>query len=224
MSATPSPPASAEPPNRTYAGKNAQARRDERRQKLMAAGIVLIGQQGFAATTIDDICREAGLTKRYFYESFATREELLMSAFESVTQELFVKVATAARPHAGDPRALVRVGVQETFAFVAAQPDKGRLMMIEAMSVRSELGRLYVKRFGAFVELVMSLTRPFLPQGAASDAELAVMARGAVGAIIHLCQGWIATDFKQPIDELVTGTVRIFAGIGRELGIPQWLD
>lgn len=224
MSATPSSTGSDASPNRKYGGKDAHTRQAERRDKLLAAGIALIGEQGFAATTIDDICREAGLTKRYFYESFATREALLMAAFESVTRELFSHVARAAAPHGGDSRALVRVGVRETFAFVASQPAKGRLMMIEAMSVRSQLGRLYVKQFGAFVELVLSMTRPFLPPGAATEDELAVMARGAVGAIIHLCQGWIATDFKQPMEQLVDGTVRIFAGVGRELGVPGWQD
>jgi len=209
------------PNNRKYAGKDANTRQAERRNKLLAAGVALIGEQGFAATTIDDICREAGLTKRYFYESFDTREDLLMAAFESVTRELFGRIAMAAAPYGQDSRALVRVGVCETFAFVAAEPAKGRLMMIEAMSVRSQLGRLYVKQFGAFVELVLSMTRPFLPPGRATEEELAVMARGAVGAIIHLCQGWIATDFKQPKEELIDGTVRIFAGLAHELGIVE---
>ena len=143
---------------------------------------------------------------------------------ERVTRELLQRIGKAAAAHARDARALVRTGVRETFAFVAEHPAKGQLMMIEAMSVRSQLDRLYVKQFGAFVELVLSLTRSFLPPDTATEAELTVMARGVIGAIIHLCQGWIATDSKQPIDELVAGTVRIFAGIGRELGIPDWMD
>jgi hypothetical protein len=51
-----------------------------------------------------------------------------------------------------------------------------------------------------------------------------VMARGAIGSLIHLCQVWIATDFKQPIEELVTGTEYIFRGMGRDLGIPGWSE
>ncbi|MCR9090460.1 TetR/AcrR family transcriptional regulator [Algiphilus sp.] len=224
MKETPSVDASARSPHRKYAGKDASTRQAERRDKLLVAGVDLIGTKGFVATTIDDVCREAGLTKRYFYESFENREALLTTAFEGVTWELLQRIGKAAAAHARDARALVRTGVRETFAFVAEHPAKGQLMMIEAMSVRSQLGRLYVKQFGAFVELVLSLTRSFLPPDTATEAELTVMARGVIGAIIHLCQGWIATDFKQPIDELVAGTVRIFAGIGRELGIPDWMD
>lgn len=206
----------------TYAGKAAPARQRERREKLIAAGIRLIGTQGFAATSIDAICGEAGLTKRYYYENFEHREALLQAAFRQVTGELLNALMLAAAPHRGDARALVDAGVRATYAFVRAHPHEGRLLMIEALAVRGTLGRLYVERFGAFVDLLLGMTRPFLPQGIVSDVELAVMGRGAIGALIHLCQSWIATDFKQPVEELVAGTVRIFAGLGRELGNPAW--
>jgi len=205
-----------------YAGKAAPARQRERREKLIAAGIRLIGTQGFAATSIDAVCSEAGLTKRYFYENFEHREALLQAAFRQGTGELLGSLMQAAAPHRGDARALVDAGVRATFTFVRAHPHEGRLIMIEALAVRGTLGRLYVERFGAFVDLLLGMTRPFLPQGIVSDTELVVMGRGAIGALIHLCQSWIATDFKQPIEELVAGTVRIFAGLGRELGNPAW--
>ncbi|MDP1775656.1 MAG: TetR family transcriptional regulator, partial [Moraxellaceae bacterium] len=45
---------------RKYGGKDALARQKERKDKLLAAGIKLIGREGFAATSIDAICAEAG--------------------------------------------------------------------------------------------------------------------------------------------------------------------
>ena len=96
--------------------------------------------------------------------------------------------------------------------------------MIEAMSVRSQLGHVYGNSYGEFVDLLVAFTKPFLPDEGPGDEILAVMARGATGAIIHLCQGWIATDFKEPVEQLIAGTERIFGGMGRELGIPGWVD
>ncbi len=205
-----------------YAGKAGPARQRERREKLIAAGITLIGEQGFAATSIDAICNEAGLTKRYFYENFEHREALLQAAFRQVTGNLLAALVKAAAPYRSDARALVDAGVRAIYAFVYANPNEGRLIMIEALAVRGTLGRLYVERYGDFVDLLLDMTRPFLPEGIVSDTELVVMGRGATGALIHLCQSWIATDFKQPVEELVAGTVRIFAGLGRELGNPAW--
>ena len=208
----------------TYAGKDGPARQRERLDKLVTAAVRLIGAQGFAATSIDAVCNEAGLTKRYFYENFETREALLQAAFRHATSEMLTALLQATAPHRGDARALIAAGVRATFAYVRANPDQGRLIMIEALAVRDTLGRLYVESFGVFVDLLLNFTRPFLPLGVATDTELAVMARGAVGALIHLCQSWIATDFKQPVEELVAGTNRIFAGLGRELGNPAWRD
>lgn len=207
-----------------YAGKEASTRQRERREKLITAGIKLIGSEGFAATRIDAVCSEAKLTKRYFYESFTNSEELLIEAYRVATRELMGSIMKAAAPHRQDSRKLVRAGIQQTFTFVQQNPDKARLIMIEAMSVRSQLGRVYGKSYGEFVDLMVAFTKPFLPDAGPGDAILAVMAKGAVGTLIHLSQGWIAADFKQPIDELIDGTERIFGGMGRELGIPGWVE
>jgi len=214
----------APPHSRRYAGKAASTRQAERRTKLLAAGIRLIGLQGYAATSIDAVCSEAGLTKRYFYESFSGSEELLVAAYTVVVREFLASIMQATAPHLGDPRKLVRAGLQQTFGYVREHPDKARLIMIEAMSVRSQLGMLYGNSYNEFVSLLVGFTKPFLQDKGPDDAILAVMARGAVGALIHLCQGWIATGFKQPIEELVNGTERIFGGMGRDLGIAAWVN
>lgn len=224
MESTRTKPATNRQHSGQYAGKAASTRQAERRKKILAAGIKLFGSQGFSATSIDAVCSEAGLTKRYFYESFSSSDELLVQAYRAVTREYLNSIMLATRPHLNDSRALVRAGLQQAFGFVADHPDKARLIMIEAMSVRSQLGRMYGKSYGEFVELLVGFTKPFLPGEGPGDAILAVMARGAVGAIIHLCQGWIATDFKQPVSELVTGTEHIFGGMGRQLGIPGWTE
>lgn len=224
MTAKPATPAARRSSGRPYAGKDLGTRQAERRDKLVAAGITLFGREGFAATSIDAICREAGLTKRYFYEAFDSREALLTAAYLAATRELMNSILEVTAPYRQDARALVQAGVRQVFGFVRDQPDKARLIMIEATSVRSQLGRVYGKSYGDFVDLLVAFTKPFLPDDGPGDAILAVMAQGATGAIIHLCQVWLATGGEQPIEELVAGTERIFGGMGRELGIPGWAD
>lgn len=224
MSASSSGTATTRQHSGKYAGKAATTRQAERREKLLAAGIKLIGREGFAATSIDAVCQEAGLTKRYFYESFGNSDELLTEAYRAATRELLNSIMQAAMPHLDDARKLVSVGLEQTFRYVQQNPDKAKLIMIEAMSVRSQLGRVHGKSYNDFVELLVGYTKPFLPGEGPGDEILAVMARGAVGAIIHLCQGWIATGFKQPVGELVAGTQHIFGGMGQQLGIAGWVN
>ncbi len=207
-----------------YAGKTASARSRERRARLLDAAIRLFGRDGFSATSIDAICAEAGLTKRYFYAAFSSREELLTASYRAVTREFVAAIMQEAGPHLGDPRKLVRAGLTGTFGFVAAQPDKARLMMVEATSVRSQLGQVYGEGYDQFVNLLVGFTRPFLQQPQPSDRMLRVLAKGAVGAILHLCQSWLATDFKQPVEELIDGMEMILGGLGVQLGIAGWVQ
>lgn len=207
-----------------YAGKAAATRQRERRTKLMAAGIELIGREGFAGTSINAVCAQAGLTKRYFYEAFASNEDMLIQAYRAVAADMLKSISRKTSPHLNDSRKLVQAGIRAAFEYVAAEPLKARLMFIEAQSVRGQLGRVYVESMNGFVELLLAFTKPFLLPNTTTDAELRVMARGVIGSLVHLCQGWIASDYKQPMDELVSGTERIFAGVGRELGVAGWRD
>lgn len=46
------------------------------RDKLLEAGVKLVREQGFSATSVDGLCREAGVTKGAFFHHFASKEAL----------------------------------------------------------------------------------------------------------------------------------------------------
>lgn len=55
-------------------------RRARTRAKLLDASLQVIRQKGYAATTVDDICREAGVTKGSFFHHFETKQDLAIAA------------------------------------------------------------------------------------------------------------------------------------------------
>ena len=55
---------------RQFKGMSLTERKQARREKLIEAGIEAYGTHGFFSVTVKDICNEAKLTERYFYESF----------------------------------------------------------------------------------------------------------------------------------------------------------
>lgn len=67
--------------------KNATARKQrnpaETRQRLVGATIQLILKQGFSATTVDQICAEAGLTKGAFFHYFESKEAVGCAAIQA---------------------------------------------------------------------------------------------------------------------------------------------
>ena len=54
----------------------------ETRSKLLDAAMHVMRLKGYAATTVDDICRAAELTKGSFFHHFASKEELAIAAAE----------------------------------------------------------------------------------------------------------------------------------------------
>src|SRR5688572_31769757 len=59
---------------RSYGGKTVAERAAERRSRLVDATIAVLSASGEAHATMTAICVEAGLTERYFYESFRSEE------------------------------------------------------------------------------------------------------------------------------------------------------
>ena len=86
---------------------NGRLTRGEARTRLLDAAMMVIREQGYAASTVDDICRAAGVTKGAFFHHFASKEELAVAAadhFAAMADGLF-----AAAPYRSLPRAKDRV-------------------------------------------------------------------------------------------------------------------
>lgn len=62
------------------------------REKLLAAALSLIRQKGYASTSLDDLCAEAGVTKGAFFHHFKSKDALGVAAanhWTAVTGALF---------------------------------------------------------------------------------------------------------------------------------------
>ena len=73
------------------------------RIRLLDAAMQVIRAKGYSATTVDDICREAGLTKGAFFHHFKSKEDLAVAAaahFAQMADKLF---GTAPYRAAADP-------------------------------------------------------------------------------------------------------------------------
>ncbi len=77
----------------SLAAKEGQAKaRGGARMALLDAAHKLVRRKGWHATTVDDLCAEAGVTKGAFFHHFATKEELGVAAakhWTTVTAPLF---------------------------------------------------------------------------------------------------------------------------------------
>lgn len=75
----------------TMAERNIAYRRktaDQRKQELVAAGITCLGKGGISAFTIDQICREAEVSRGLINHHFKTKEDLLVRIYADMTAHL----------------------------------------------------------------------------------------------------------------------------------------
>ena len=72
---------------------NAQALHSSK-TKLLDAALTVIRTKGYSATTVDDICHSAGVTKGSFFHHFKSKDELALAAaehFSDMADGLFAK-------------------------------------------------------------------------------------------------------------------------------------
>lgn len=76
----------------------------DRRTKLLDAALHVIRAKGYSATTVDDICRAAGVTKGSFFHYFKSKEELALAAAGHFAARADALFAAAPYRKATDPR------------------------------------------------------------------------------------------------------------------------
>lgn len=67
--------------SRTLPGKTGNAR-----SKLLDAAVMLVRKQGFSATSVDELCAMAGVTKGAFFHHFASKDALGAAAADHWTE------------------------------------------------------------------------------------------------------------------------------------------
>jgi AcrR family transcriptional regulator len=103
------------------------------RSALIGAGRRLFGEQGFAATSVDDLARAARVTTGALYHHFPTKTALFETVFETVHAELMTASTNAASGAADELDALAR-GF-DAFLDAVLEPDVQRIIVTDAPAV-----------------------------------------------------------------------------------------
>jgi AcrR family transcriptional regulator len=188
---------------RPWRGISAGDRRAERRQRLLDAGLELFGTRGVAATGIGDICEQAALTKRYFYESFASIDELAEAVFEQITDRIAERVVPGIVAGGGsDPRPAITAWVEA----VVGDPRVVRILAVEGRS-----GKL--ARSGAgFANRAVELWFAFAGEDAQrhDDPALRLRAYAFAGAMAQVGLAFHDGQLPMTVDKLIDELVGLF--------------
>ena len=189
----------------SYGGVSAPARQEERRRRLLAAGLQVIGAEGLAAATVRAVCREAGLSSRFFYESFPSVEELAITLFDQIFERATESVLTSVAGIAPDAPDYNRVAIETFVRELTEDPRVARFILMEA-SGSEALSRRRMAAVRAAVQATLSHKRS-LGLGVKSATYREVAATVLIGGLIELLVGWmhggIDADLPHIINEYV---------------------
>jgi AcrR family transcriptional regulator len=147
-----------------------------RRDQLIAAGVKLLGSEGGPALTVRAVCREAGLTERYFYESFADRDEFVRAVYDDVCTRAMSTLNSASTP---------RDAVERFVELMVDDPARGRVLLL-APEVEPVLTRSGAEWMPNFIDLLQrKLTRITDP------VRQAMVATGLIGALTALFTAYL---------------------------------
>ena len=201
----------AAPAGRRYGGKSAQERQDERRGRLLDAGLALFGTAGFAATTIEQVCTEARVHPRYFYEHFESRDALLRAVYDRHVEAVLKQVTAAVADAPAEPRARLSAGLHVFVTATLADERAARINYFEMVGVSPTLERRRRDVLRTYAELIAGQAAALRPPGSPGPTDPRMLAVALVGATDGLIIDWLSHEPRGDCEAIVDTLVDAFA-------------
>lgn len=168
--------------NRPWRGFTPQERDDQRRRRLLDAGLELFGTVGFRATTVQALCAEAGVATRSFYELYGSLDAVVAELYEQITAEIAERMAVV--DLAGtDAVTIVRRGIAAALQPVLDDERKARVIEIEAVGVSEELEARRAEMIRGLGSLLETMFAEMAERGMARDPGAGMVGIVAIGGI-----------------------------------------
>lgn len=200
---------------RSYGGRTAPERAAERRQRLVDATVEVFAECGEARATMTAVCQAAGLTERYFYESFHHLDDALLAALDSVCDEIITLTTSTVEQSTGPAEARVHAVMSAFVTFVERSPAKARV----AVTHSNANPRLRARRHELILVLADVVAREAtrLYGDAAWPAERArLFGLVYVAGFAELLSTWLDGEVGLSAAELVDTAADLFAALSRQ--------
>lgn len=171
--------------------------REERRQQVLAAALVVFSTSGYHSASMDEIAEEAGVSKPVLYQHFPGKLELYLELLDAGLQQLLEAARSALG--ATDNATRVSAMVDAFFSFVADPHGAFRLVFEsdmandDAVRERVDAADLTLARMAAAV---------IADDTGLSEEEALLLASGMLGLVQVSARRWMrAGDERLPREQ-----------------------
>jgi AcrR family transcriptional regulator len=184
---------------RPYRGIQAADRQAQRRARLLDAGLTILGtESGPDALTVRGVCATAGVSARYFYESFADRDDFVGAVYDWVIAELATTTQSAVDAVLVAEQA--RAAMTTIVRTIAGDPRWARLLFSADLAdpvvvrKRDESATLLAMLLDQHVRRVLQLP---------GDDRVRATCHFTVGGVGQVITAWLAGKLALTPDELI---------------------
>ena len=162
---------------------------EHQRRRLLAGAARALAEHGYAELTVEQILKEAGVSRTTFYEHFKNRRDCVLAAHEAAFERLSTAIARVCAGEGAWPdRLAVSVGV--TVDYAAAAPEEAQLLVPDTMGADPVLARRAQDSTDFFVDLL----RPGREYSAAAAELPELTERALVGAATSVIGARLGSD------------------------------
>ena len=158
------------------------------RERIIDALAAVCAAKGYSAATVEDVIAQAGVSRRTFYDLFASKQECFLVAYELVMDRVVRAVEHSyASEDCAWPQRMSRL-LQSLLSQLAAEPELARLVMVDVLAAgQAALERrdVALRRFEIFFD-AGAISLPL------SDHERRLLARGVIGGLAEALYNRIA--------------------------------
>jgi AcrR family transcriptional regulator len=155
------------------------------RGRLLVAMADVVGDRGYAAATVADVIKRAGVSRRTFYEHFADKEACFLAAYQHGCDALAAELLRRVEQGAGW-RERVEGMLDVFLAALAAEPGFARAFLVEVWAAGPAAYERHleiVRQFEALMRTVHEQARAELPQVVPVSDTVITAATGGIARV-----------------------------------------
>lgn len=210
-------------PVRPFLGESAESRVQSRRRQLIDRAFELLATDTWRQTSIAQLCRDVGLNKRYFYESFQDLAEVEDAVVDDLTSQLLAtgwKSLAEAKMHQFDTEALARYVLKACITWLVQDPRRAQVLFSKA----SDNPRAIAHRDLVINQLGQTLSAFGVEYHQPKQKAVEVTARHRtlarlssallIGGTVESILSWIEGKLDLSLDEFVDYIARFWVALG----------
>jgi AcrR family transcriptional regulator len=188
---------------------------EERRAGILDAALAVFSARGYHPSSIDDIAREAGISKALIYEHFESKQGLYADLLERNAAELFERLGAAIGSVEVESGAIrLATGLDAFFGFVEERRDAWRILFRDTADPETApvLDRTLEQVTGLVAALIAEDPGARAMTEDDADQAIRLLAQMLVGSVQSVANWW-AEHREVPRDQIVE-MVMAYAWLG----------